>query len=73
MRVHHAGTYNGNPVTMTAGLATMRQLTPEVYARLDALGDTLRGRLRDMLARRGTPAQVLGRARSSACASPAVR
>jgi glutamate-1-semialdehyde 2,1-aminomutase len=60
-RVHHGGTYNGNPVTMVAGLATMRQLTPQVFARLDQLGDMLRGRLREMLADRGTPAQVFGR------------
>ncbi len=61
MRVHHGGTYNANPVTMTAGLATMRQMTPDAYARLDTLGDSLRARLRAMLARRGTPAQVFGR------------
>ena len=61
MRVHHGGTYNANPVTTTAGLATMRHLTPEVYARLDELGVSLRASLRAMLARRGTPAQVFGR------------
>lgn len=59
--VHHAGTYNANPVTTTAGLSTMRRLTPDAYARLDTLGDTLRERLRTMLARRGTAAQVFGR------------
>ena len=31
----HAGTFNANPVTMTAGLATMNQLTPPVFERLD--------------------------------------
>ncbi|MFN8060441.1 MAG: aspartate aminotransferase family protein [Vicinamibacterales bacterium] len=60
MAVHHGGTYNGNPVTMTAGLATMTQLTPETFTRLDDLGALLRRRLADMLASRGTLAQILG-------------
>lgn len=60
-RVHHGGTYNANPVTTAAGLATMRQMTPAAYARLDGLGDRLRAALGAMLARRGTPAQVFGR------------
>jgi glutamate-1-semialdehyde 2,1-aminomutase len=59
--VHHGGTYNGNPVTATAGLTTLHQLTPEAYERLDLLGDSLREQLREMLARLGTPGQVFGR------------
>jgi glutamate-1-semialdehyde 2,1-aminomutase len=37
----HGGTFNGNPVAAAAGLATLRELTPEVYAGLDALGERL--------------------------------
>jgi glutamate-1-semialdehyde 2,1-aminomutase len=59
--VHHGGTYNGNPVTMAAGLATLRKLTPAAFARLDVLGDTLRDKLRHLLAARRAKAQVLGR------------
>jgi glutamate-1-semialdehyde 2,1-aminomutase len=59
--VHHGGTYNGNPVTMAAGLATMRKMTPEAYARLNSLGDSLRGQLTAMLRDRGIAAQVFGR------------
>ncbi|MBK5216211.1 MAG: glutamate-1-semialdehyde 2,1-aminomutase [Propionibacteriales bacterium] len=33
--VYQAGTLSGNPVAMTAGLATLRLATDEVYARLD--------------------------------------
>ena len=58
--VHHGGTYNGNPVTATAGLVTMHKMTPAAYARLDALGDSLRGKLRALLTRRGTKGQVFG-------------
>ena len=59
--VHHGGTYNGNPVTMAAGLATLRKMTPDAYARLDRLGDSLRSQLAAMLAERGIAAQVFGR------------
>jgi glutamate-1-semialdehyde 2,1-aminomutase len=41
----HGGTYNGNPVAAAAGLATLRELTPAVYERLDGLGNRLRDRL----------------------------
>ena len=33
--VYQAGTLSGNPVTMAAGLATLRELTPSVYRRLE--------------------------------------
>jgi glutamate-1-semialdehyde 2,1-aminomutase len=59
--VHHGGTYNGNPVTATAGLVTLQKMTEGAYARLERLGDRLRDNLRALLARRGRPAQVLGR------------
>lgn len=60
-KVHHGGTYNGNPVTMVAGYETMRQMTEEEYARLDVLGDDLRRRLDEMLTRRGIPHHIQGR------------
>ncbi len=34
--VYQAGTLSGNPVATAAGVATLRQLGPEVYAHLDA-------------------------------------
>ena len=41
-RVAHLGTFNGNPLSMTAGLVTLtRILVPDVYPRLHALGDRL--------------------------------
>ncbi len=33
-----SGTFTANPVSMSAGLATMELMTPEAYAALDALG-----------------------------------
>ena len=55
-RIGHGGTFNANPVTMAAGIATLNALTPEAYVRLDALGERLRGgvsRLLDATRRRG--------------------
>ena len=38
----HGGTFNGNPVSAAAGVATLRYLTPERYEALERLGDRLR-------------------------------
>ncbi|HET7727541.1 MAG TPA: aspartate aminotransferase family protein [Candidatus Limnocylindrales bacterium] len=51
----HGGTFNGNPVAAAAGLATLRTLTPDVYARLDALGARLEDGMRGRLAATGVP------------------
>ena len=59
-RVEHAGTYNANPMTMAAGLACMRQLTPDAYERLQTLGERLREGLREALKIAGLSGQVLG-------------
>ncbi len=40
--VSHGGTFNGSPVAAAAGLATLRELTPDTYVRLDTLGARLR-------------------------------
>ena len=42
-RISQGGTFNANPVTMAAGVATLNALTPEAYTRLDVLGERLRG------------------------------
>ncbi|MCS4275979.1 glutamate-1-semialdehyde 2,1-aminomutase [Mycetocola sp. BIGb0189] len=39
--VYQAGTLSGNPVAVAAGLETLRRATPEVYAHLDIVADTL--------------------------------
>ncbi|MBO0686306.1 MAG: aminotransferase class III-fold pyridoxal phosphate-dependent enzyme, partial [Candidatus Dormibacteraeota bacterium] len=54
------GTYNGNPLGMAAGLAALGQLTPQVYERLDSLGEGLRGRLAASFEARDVPVQVTG-------------
>ncbi|MGT2468377.1 aminotransferase class III-fold pyridoxal phosphate-dependent enzyme [Mesorhizobium atlanticum] len=42
----HGGTFTANPVTMRAGLASMRTLTKESFAHLDGLGASLQRRRR---------------------------
>jgi len=56
----HGGTFNANPVTMAAGLAAMRLLTPEAFARLDELGAKLRGSLEACFKHAGLPGAVTG-------------
>lgn len=57
-RVTHAGTFNGNPLTMVAGLATMRALTPDAFDQLNAKGERIRARLSE--ACEGLPLTVTG-------------
>jgi glutamate-1-semialdehyde 2,1-aminomutase len=59
-RISHGGTFNANPVTMAGGVATMQELTPEAYARLDALGDRLREGVKRVLSKRKQAGQVTG-------------
>jgi glutamate-1-semialdehyde 2,1-aminomutase len=58
--IPHGGTFNANPLTMQAGLATMRQLTPAVYDRLNDNGLTLRHQLEERARSAGVPLRVSG-------------
>jgi glutamate-1-semialdehyde 2,1-aminomutase len=44
-KVRHSGTFNGHPVIMSAGLATMNELTPIEIKRINSLGDLFREKL----------------------------
>ena len=59
-RINHGGTFNANPLTMAGGIATMEQLTPEAYARLEALGERVRDGVRRLLRKKGYAGQVTG-------------
>jgi glutamate-1-semialdehyde 2,1-aminomutase len=58
--IPHGGTFNANPMTMQAGLATMHQLTPEVYERLNDHGIALRHQLDEMARSYHVPVRVTG-------------
>jgi glutamate-1-semialdehyde 2,1-aminomutase len=59
-RIASGGTFSANPVSMTAGLATMRAMTEAEFERLDALGARLRARLSDVLRAARVPGQATG-------------
>ncbi|MGY9071361.1 MAG: aspartate aminotransferase family protein [Acidimicrobiales bacterium] len=58
--VPSGGTYTANPVTMTAGLACMHQLTGDAFDRLDQIGENVRSGLRSVFAASGLRWQVTG-------------
>lgn len=56
----HGGTFSANPMTMRAGLAAMKILDGEAFARLDRIGDSVRTGLQASLRRHGVPGSVVG-------------
>lgn len=58
--VGNNGTFNGNPLTMAAGLAAMELWTEPEIVRLNTLGERLRNGLRKALGRRGVAACIQG-------------
>jgi glutamate-1-semialdehyde 2,1-aminomutase len=56
--ISHGGTFNGNPVAAAAGLATLGELPPAAFDRLDALGERLRTRVAASIERDGLDARV---------------
>lgn len=59
-RAPHAGTYNGNPLTMTVGRVSMELLTREEIDRINALGDRLRRGISTTLKAAGFPGRGVG-------------
>lgn len=53
--VYQAGTLSGNPAATAAGLATLQQLTPQAYARLDATAAQVSGAVTAALTSAGVP------------------
>jgi glutamate-1-semialdehyde 2,1-aminomutase len=51
--VYQAGTLSGNPLSVAAGIATLRLATPEVYARVDAAASVVADALTTALAAEG--------------------
>jgi glutamate-1-semialdehyde 2,1-aminomutase len=57
----HAGTFNNNVLTMTAGLTGLTEVyTPEAAMALNARGETLRARLNDLCRAADAPVQFTG-------------
>ncbi len=58
--ITHSGTFNANPITMVAGIATLEQLTPSTLKEMNSLGDTLREKMRSVFDELNIAAQVTG-------------
>lgn len=60
--VYQAGTLSGNPVAMAAGICQLKllQAHPEIYDRLNQLGEQLRQGMRKLTERYELPCQVTG-------------
>ena len=56
--VYQAGTLSGNPLAVAAGLATLKELTPELYESLESKGAILQKELTTSANKHGIPAQV---------------
>lgn len=58
--VLHTGTWNGHPLPMAAGIATLEALDASAYAYLSHLGEHFRAAVRSLVARMGLAVQVTG-------------
>jgi glutamate-1-semialdehyde 2,1-aminomutase len=59
--VYQVGTYNGNPLGMAAARANLQQiLTPDAYAKLDALNERILRGCADVIARYDLPGYAVG-------------
>jgi glutamate-1-semialdehyde 2,1-aminomutase len=56
--VYQAGTLSGNPVAVSAGLATLQQLTPDLYQHLEMLGQRLEDGINGVIVETGCVACV---------------
>ena len=58
--IAHGGTFNANPISMAAGVATLNELTPTVYRRLAELTEMLRQGIRQVCSELEQPVVVTG-------------
>jgi glutamate-1-semialdehyde 2,1-aminomutase len=58
MKVFHTGTFNANPVTMTAGGVSVRELTADRIAAMETLCEELKGGLASAAAKAGLPLSI---------------
>lgn len=58
--LHHSGTFNANPVTMAAGLATLREIDADTIGYVNRLGERFAAGVRRIAERQRLPLQVTG-------------
>lgn len=59
-RLPHAGTFNANPITMTAGYAAMDLMTKSEFQRVNDLGDAFRQGINEVLELTNTAGEGIG-------------
>ena len=57
-KIHHAGTFNANPLAMVAGLMTLRIMTPDAYDKIAGLARRLAKEMKAVFDEVGVEAQV---------------
>ena len=58
--VYQAGTFNGNPISITAGLTTLQELNSTFYTELEKKGNLLRSAIKDIIDDSNLEYQVAG-------------
>jgi glutamate-1-semialdehyde 2,1-aminomutase len=58
--IHHSGTFNGNDITMAAGIAAMSKYDQRAIDRLSGMGETFGRRMNDAFAKLGLRGQFTG-------------
>jgi len=59
-RIANTGTFNDTKISIAAGLATIEQLTPDLYKHLEKIGDEMRGGMKKIFSGLRIKAQVTG-------------
>ena len=60
-KLPHGGTFNGNPITMVAGLAAMSAMDRDSFDLLNTMGENLREQVTSTIQGLNIPGQVVGR------------
>ena len=58
--MHHSGTFNGNAVTMAAGIAAMKEINGHLISGINRLGDRLRKKIQTLFDMKGIRGEVTG-------------
>jgi len=58
--LHHSGTFNGNALTMAAGLAAMEEVQESLISGINQTGDRLRTGIEEIMHRKGIKGQLTG-------------
>lgn len=58
--LHHSGTFNGNPLTMAAGIASVEALTPAAIDHINRLGEQMRGGIEEAFEEFGLHGRTTG-------------